>query len=531
MCQYFRTDRQILRRYHPILRKTGWMPFITEIDVPCPLTAFAPLAKLPNACLLYSASGAAGGGRMSYLAIAPYETVTATGSRITHRRFGEARVVDGNPFETVRQIVAEGRLCEGDPVAVDGSIAPDIATRLTTQGFCGGVCGSFGYELARHLERLPDTPRDDMGVPDLAVGIYDVVVAFDHQLSRTFVLSTGMPETVPAARAQRAAARAHEIAAMITENPYTFDDAAQDSVAPSPLLPMWTPDQHMQAVQRTVDYILAGDIFQANISQRFQATLSATFDRFGLFYRLVTANPVSYNAFLNTDDMCLISNSPEQFLQVRPTGDGRRRVNTAPIKGTIARTRGADSCDDDPNFARLRDSAKDKSENVMIVDLLRNDLSKVCTDDSVEVTELYGIEAYPHLYHMVSRITGLLRPGCDAVEALAACFPGGSITGAPKVRAMEVITEMEQTKRGPYCGAIGFISFNGTMDTNISIRTLIMKRDADHWRAWLNVGGGIVADSDPALEYDESLAKAAPFFDALGVALNDFQDPAQKAAP
>lgn len=503
------------------------MPYITEIDAPCPLTALAPLAEMPNACLLYSASGAAGGGRMSYLAVTPYETVTATGPRITHQRFSETRAVDGNPFEAVRQLVAEGRGSAGDPVVVDGEIAPDIVTRLTT-GFCGGVCGSFGYELAHHLERLPDTLRDDMGVPDLAVGVYDVVVAFDHQLARTFIVSTGMPATTPAARAQHAAARAQEISAMIADHPHTQAIPAYDGVRRHPLRPLWTRDQYMQAVQRTVDYILAGDIFQANISQRFHTALPDRFDRFGLFQQLVRANPVSYNAYLNTEDMCLISNSPEQFLRIRPDGDGRR-IYTAPIKGTIARAPGGDTGANDPHFAQLRDSAKDKSENVMIVDLLRNDLSKVCTDESVEVTDLYGIEAYPHLYHMVSRITGVMRPGADAVDALTACFPGGSITGAPKVRAMEIIAEMEQTKRGPYCGAIGYVSFNGAMDTNISIRTLILKPDIDQWRAWLNVGGGIVADSVPALEYDESLTKAAPFFSAFGVAHNDGAAPPQKA--
>jgi para-aminobenzoate synthetase component 1 len=258
------------------------------------------------------------------------------------------------------------------------------------------------------------------------------------------------------------------------------------------------------AVRRVVDYILAGDIFQANLSQRLRAELPDGLAPLDLFARLCAGNPAPFAAYLKLDDLVIASSSPERFLRL--SGD---EVETRPIKGT--RRRGRGPAEDEALAAELLASDKDRAENVMIVDLLRNDLSRVCRDGSIAVPELCSLERYATVMHLVSSVTGRLRPGLGPVDLLAACFPGGSITGAPKIRAMEIIAELEPTRRGAYCGAIGYIGFDGAMDTSIVIRTFTI-RDR---RVTFQVGGGVVAGSTPEGEYQETLAKAAALIAAL----------------
>jgi para-aminobenzoate synthetase component 1 len=257
-------------------------------------------------------------------------------------------------------------------------------------------------------------------------------------------------------------------------------------------------------VQRVIDYIFAGDIFQANLSQRFQAPMPADLSGFDLYRRLRAINPAPFAAMIKSEDVHIVSASPERFLTLR---DGR--VETCPIKGT--RPRGATPEADRAFAAALLASEKDRAENVMIVDLLRNDLSRVCRDGTVEVPRLCELESFATVFHLVSTVTGILRPGLSAVDLLRACFPGGSITGAPKIRAMEIIAELEPTRRGPYCGSIGYVGFDGAMDSSIAIRTYAIKDGIVAFQA----GGGIVADSRPADEYDETLAKARALIAAL----------------
>ncbi len=255
---------------------------------------------------------------------------------------------------------------------------------------------------------------------------------------------------------------------------------------------------------RVIDYIHAGDIFQANLSQRFRAALPAGANPYAMYRRLRTVNAAPFAAFFNTGDCQILSSSPERFVKI--TGD---QVEARPIKGTWPR--GATPAEDAALAENLMTSEKDRAENVMIVDLLRNDISKVRRDHSVMVPELCSLESYARVHHLVSSVTGQLHPGTGAVDLLRACFPGGSITGAPKVRAMEIIAELELTHRGLYCGALGFIGYDGAMDSNIAIRTMALEDGA----AVFQVGGGIVADSDPAGEYHETLAKAEALFAAF----------------
>jgi para-aminobenzoate synthetase component I len=251
------------------------------------------------------------------------------------------------------------------------------------------------------------------------------------------------------------------------------------------------------------EYILAGDIFQANLSQRLQAPLSGSPQ--SLYARLRAGTPAPYAAYFDMGGAVLVSSSPELFLRLRGSS-----VETQPIKGTAPRS--ADPLEDAGRVAALARSEKDRAENVMIVDLLRNDLSRVCRDESVRVPRLCEVESHGPVHHLVSTVTGELRSECDAIDLLRASFPGGSITGAPKIRAMEVIAELEPTQRGPYTGSIGYIGFDGSMETSIVIRTFVVKAGV----AYFQVGGGIVADSDPDREYQETMDKAAGLIAALG---------------
>jgi anthranilate/para-aminobenzoate synthase component I len=272
----------------------------------------------------------------------------------------------------------------------------------------------------------------------------------------------------------------------------------------------FTPDQYVATVERAIEYIGAGDIFQVNLSQRF--TVPQTASARTIYGRLSRQSPAWYGALLQLPGFSLLCNSPEQFLKVTPRVDGARTVMTRPIKGTRPRAPGMD--------AELSNSTKDQAELNMIIDLERNDLGRVCEIGSVKVTEPRVIEAHPTVYHGAATIEGLLRPDVTFVDLLRATFPGGSVTGAPKIRAMEIIEGLEPTRRGPYCGAIGYLSGDGSMEFNVAIRTMIVKDGLVH----IPVGGGIVADSVPEDEYQETLVKARAMFAALGVSVDEIAD-------
>jgi para-aminobenzoate synthetase component 1 len=420
--------------------------------------------------------------------------------------------IDADPLLAVRDLLAP---CAAAPVF---GLPP----------FQGGAAGYVGYDYGAVLERLPAARYDDLAIPDVVLGLYDWVIAWDHRLDTAWVVSTGLPETGMAQ-----AVRARERLAMVQERlrgparprsrlprAPSSDGAAPDTSAltEAPSYPVrgvdgaeavglrstFTHRGYLDAVARVREYIVAGDIFQANLSQRLQAPLVEP--PFDLYTRLRARNPAAFAAYLDFEDIRVMSASPERFLRLDENG---RHVETRPIKGT--RPRGLGPMHDAALGRALSESDKDRAENVMIVDLLRNDLSRVCRPGTVRVPELFALEQHPTVHHLVSTVVGELDSSADAIDLLRAAFPGGSITGAPKVRAMEIIAELEPSRRGVYCGSIGYLSVTGAMDTSIVIRTYLALRG----RVYFQAGGGIVADSDPELEYRETLDKARALIGAL----------------
>ncbi len=468
--------------------------------VPQPWDVFRRLAARRHVLFLDSALPHPTLGRYSFLAADPFEWITARGRRIAVS--GHAPLASVDPFAVLAERL--GR-CRAEPL-------PGLPP------FQGGAAGLFGYDLCHHLERLPRPRCDDFAVPDLAVGLYDWVVAFDHNTGRAWLISTGFPETDLRRRRRRAGRRLDEVKRLLQGPP---DAVRWAPLAPlRPLAPQWpvpglgpltsnfSRDGYLAALRRAIEYVHAGDCFQVNVAQRLLTP--ATLPPAELYRRLRERNAAPFAGYFDLGDFVLASASPERFLRVTAGGSlPPDEVETRPIKGT--RPRGRTPEEDQARAAELLASVKDRAENVMIVDLLRNDLGRVCRFGSVRVPAVCRLETYRYVHHLVSEVRGRLRPGLGPLDLLRAAFPGGSVTGAPKVRAMEIIAELEPTARGPYCGSLGYLGFDGVMDTNILIRTFTAGR------GWVQfpVGGGIVADSTPEREYEETWDKAEGLLRAL----------------
>jgi para-aminobenzoate synthetase component 1 len=487
------------------VRENPFAPLVEElVPVPDPVRCCELLGALPYRIFLDSAARGTRVGRYSFLAADPVAVVRSKGA-VTECG---SRVVTEDALDTLRELLA--------PYAVDS--VPGLPP------FQGGAAGYLAYDWGRVHERIPAPRHDDLDVPDVVLGVYDWVLAWDHEASRAWLISTGLLETSPPSRARRAADRAAAVLELLksTEIPYerpakagryaslipkapTYAVSAAWSDPRLELQSSFTHAGYLDAVAKVREYIFAGDIFQANISQRFDAPLDEP--PWSLYCRLRTQNAAPFAAYLDFPEAVILSASPERFLHVDING----HVETRPIKGT--RPRGVGPEHDAALGLALTASAKDRAENLMIVDLLRNDLSRVCAPGTVRVPELFALEHYATVHHLVSTVVGDLAPGLDGLNLLRAAFPGGSITGAPKVRAMEIIAELEPPERGVYCGAIGYWSLTGALDSSIAIRTAV----AHAGRVYFSAGGGIVADSDPEQEYRETLDKARGMIDALRV--------------
>jgi len=382
--------------------------------------------------------------------------------------------------------------------------------------FQGGLAGMFGYELAPRFEAVPVAGADEFQLPALAVGWYDVVAAFDHEQNAAWLISQGWPETDATARRERAAARLArfnklllgELAPASGDTAYASPALSFDVLAPQhatgieDLTSNFSAADYMSTVRRAIEYIYSGDVFQVNLAQRLLHPAHGS--PIDLYCRLRERNPAPMAGFLDGGGWHIASASPERFLKVAD-----RQVETRPIKGTAAITR--DAVADRARGRELTLSAKNRAENVMIVDLMRNDLTRSCHPASVRVTQLCGLESYAWVQHLVSVVEGTLRDDRTPLDLLRQAFPGGSVTGAPKIRAMEIIAELEPTVRGPYCGSLAYLGVGDRMDTNILIRTITAARG--WWQ--IPVGGGIVADSDPDQELEETWHKAKGMLQAL----------------
>jgi para-aminobenzoate synthetase component 1 len=419
----------------------------------------------------------------------PSEIIEARGNQLSITRRGDkqALIIRGDALNALDERLAEYY------------VAGPLSEHLPAAGAC---IATFSYELAHQLERLRlNTPLHVAGEPDMVLAFYDTLVIHDYPSGLTKLTSVGGP--------QRLADTFETLNDALIR---AMEDCKDYEASPGPVLSITsnlTGDEYLAAVRQIKEHIAAGDIYQANLTQQFSCVLPPETTPESIFWRLRRNHPAPFAAFIRRGKDTVVSASPERFLRVETSG-GERYVEAWPIKGT--RARGANREEDATLSAELLGSEKDRAENIMIVDLLRNDLGRVSRYGSITVTELCALEEHPTLFHLVSKVRGTLRTDVTAGSLLRAAFPCGSITGAPKIRAVEIINEIETAPRGLSMGALGYFSFDGSLDLNVAIRTMVIRDSV----ARFNVGGGIVADSCPALEYEESLIKARALLHALG---------------
>jgi len=456
------------------------MPRLSEIpSLPDSSRLFEAIATRPWAIFLDSGRPLAR-GRWDILTADPFVTLVTRGGMTEIRSAAGLSVSPEDPFALLRRHL-------GGP-----------AEPLPGLPFAGGAVGWLAYDLARRIERLPVQAEDQEQLPELAMGIFDWAVLVDHEAQRAWLVGQG--------RDPRTRERWPHLLQLWHHPPgVPLGRSFRALGVPRPNL---SATRYIAAFRRIQHYIHAGDCYQVNFAQRFAAPAEG--DPWAAYRVLRGLNPAPFSAYLTTPYGQVLSSSPERFLQVR---DGW--VETRPIKGT--RPRGATPAEDALLARELLASPKERAENLMIVDLLRNDLGRVCAPGSVQVPRLFELERYATVQHLVSTVTGRLAPGQDVLSLLRACFPGGSVTGASKIRAMQIIEELEPQRRGIYCGALGYLGFDGDMDTSIAIRTLVYDHGSIHFWA----GGGIVYDSQPEQEYQETFHKAAALLRLLRGLLSD----------
>jgi para-aminobenzoate synthetase component 1 len=420
-------------------------------------------------------------GRFDILSAAPTISLSTSGGITCITQDGLSERSHENPFMVLQRYL------------------PPLQTSLEQVPFCGGALGYFGYDLGRSLEKLPESALKDIDLPDMSVGIYPWAIVQDHHTQQAWlVINKAIAgaynfleiEQICSAATQKAMFHDLKLSLKSDSKPFKINNFESNLKV----------SKYRLAIQKIQGYITAGDCYQVNFAQRFSANCQG--DSFEAYLVLRDALPSPFSAYMELSEGAILSLSPERFIKLE-----QNKAETKPIKGTIAR--GKTPEEDAANTHTLESSLKDRAENLMIVDLLRNDLSKTCTD--IKVPELFSLQSFANVHHLVSTVTGTLKPTKTAVDLLASSFPGGSITGAPKIRAMEIIEELEPVRRSLYCGSLGYISACGNMDTSIAIRTLV--RDKNNIHCW--GGGGIVADSESDKEYQESLTKVKVLLDTL----------------
>ena len=482
-----------LAQFSQLCEEGNVIPVYREIlaDTETPVSAYLKIRRQGGySFLLESVEGGERAARYSFLGIGPIAVFRSRGSQVTiDDCAGQVRTFEADPIAAFRQFMGTYRSVH----------LPELPR------FTGGAVGYLGYDGIRLVEDLPDTCADDLALDDMVFAVFETIVAFDN-LRHTALLITHAdlrdgadPETAY----RDAAARLSHLEGLL------------DTAPPRGALPLGQPlgsvrsnttrAEYVERVERCLEYIRAGDVFQVVFSQRFEAEVRA--DPVDIYRVLRTVNPSPYMFHIDLDGVQVLGASPEILVRVE---DGV--LDVRPIAGT--RARGGTPAEDAALEEELLADAKDRAEHVMLVDLGRNDVGRVSAYDTVEVTEMMKVERYSHVMHIVSNVRGKLRPGTDSIDALFACYPAGTLSGAPKIRAMEIIDELESTRRGIYGGAIGYLDFSGNLDTCIAIRTMVVKDGV----AYVQAGGGIVADSQPEEEYQETVNKAMALLRAVEMA-------------
>ena len=496
-------DIQTFRR---IVLPGSIVPVYREIlaDLETPVSAYMKIAgDSPYAFLLESVEGGERVARYSFIGANPHSVATYDRDRaiLAHADGAKEDLLSADPLDLLTRELDR----------------PVLGKPEDLPRFLGGAVGYLGYECARFWERLPESPNDALGVPDAVLMFTDTLLVFDHLRHRALALSHARVDDDPDAAYAAAVTRIDEL----------IERLAQPLPDPPADLAIATPPREAEsnvgrasycaAVERAKEHIAAGDIIQAVVSQRLsRPTAAAPLD---LYRALRTVNPSPYMYFLQLGEIAVVGASPELLVQVQD-----RSIDYHPIAGT--RRRGSTEAEDQAMEAELRDDPKERAEHVMLVDLGRNDVGRVARVGTVKVTQLLDVERYSHVMHLVSHVTGQLRDDLRPVDALRACFPAGTVTGAPKIRAMQILAELEPDRRGPYAGAVGYFSHDGNLDTCITIRTILLKDGKAHVQA----GAGIVADSEPEAEYEETLNKAGALLRALDVAERFAEERSQHAA-
>ncbi len=474
-------------------------------DALTPVSAFHKIDSGRCACLFESVVGGEKVGRYSFLAIEPFFEIEAYGNRVTTNAYSGVSAA-GVPIPVTRQFDSQNPLDElrRRVQAFREATLPDLPP------FCSGAVGYAGYDVVRYLENLPNAPPDDRQVPDLAFAFYDQMVIFDN-VTKTIVVVAMARLDAPGARPATAYRQAcHRVDRLVDKL-----SSSQHKLQPVDIRPQgdvrlawesnFTQADFEQAVRKCVQYIRAGDIFQVVFSQRLKVPIRS--HPFEIYRRLRVVNPSPFMFYVRTPSVTLVGSSPEVMVRVV---DGR--VTVRPLAGT--RPRGKTEEEDRQLAEELLADPKERAEHVMLVDLGRNDVGRVAQYRSVKLTDVMTIERYSHVMHITSNVEGQLAPGKGAFDALQACLPAGTVSGAPKVRAMEIIDEIEPHRRGPYAGAVGYVDFNGNMDTCIALRTIVIQGNT----AYVQAGAGIVADSVPENEWHETLSKARGLLKAIELA-------------
>jgi anthranilate synthase component 1 len=475
-----------LEQFRELARLGNLIPVARQIlaDMETPVSAFRKIDSGNYAFLLESVEGGEQWGRYSFLGSNPSLVVRARGEHVDILQGQGAEVMAGvhDPLTALQRILARYRA-----VPVPG-----------LPRFTGGLVGYLGYDAVRHLERLPRAATADLDLPDALFLLTDTLLIFDNVTHRITVVSNAVvPDESPAGveRAYRESQQKIDAIVAALRRPVGAPSGGTDAATEGEPASTLSRFEFCSAVRKAKEYIRAGDVIQVVLSQRLAIETGA--DPFDVYRALRVVNPSPYMYYLRLGDRKIVGCSPEML--VRLEGE---RIDLRPIAGT--RPRGATEDEDERLATELVADPKERAEHIMLVDLGRNDVGRVARVGSVSVPDLMTVERYSHVMHLVSHVRGVVESGCAAFDVLKACFPAGTVTGAPKVRAMEIIEELEPVRRGPYAGAVGYVSFSGNLDTCITIRTILFSRGV----AMVQAGAGIVADSDPDREYEETMNKA-----------------------